>query len=173
MESEEVYWSQRSRAQWLHHGDKNTKFFHQKAYQKLERNLINIILDKNGFLLTKKQEIGRIFNEFFQELFSSSNPSRIAEATAVVSNRINDDRMRILDRHFTGEEVLSVLKQMKSSAAPSPDGMPAMFYQHFWEIVGPDVTKLALDILNGEASRVILTKLSYVLFLKLKGEEPR
>ena len=32
--------------------------------------------------------------------------------------------------------------------APSPDGMPPFFYQHFWSTSGAVVTKIVLDFLN-------------------------
>ena len=42
---EEVYWHQRSRQDWLAHGDRNTAFFHQKAKQREQRNIIQRIKD--------------------------------------------------------------------------------------------------------------------------------
>lgn len=32
--------------------------------------------------------------------------------------------------------------------APSPDGMPPLFFQHFWSTMGDVVTKTILDFLN-------------------------
>ena len=42
---QEIYWAQRSRVNWIKHGDKNTKFFHLKASQRRQRNLIQGIMD--------------------------------------------------------------------------------------------------------------------------------
>ncbi|KAL5852584.1 hypothetical protein ACOSQ3_007702 [Xanthoceras sorbifolium] len=48
MKSEELYWRQRSRVEWLHSGDKNTKFFHMKAMARRSRNLIHGLCDSSG-----------------------------------------------------------------------------------------------------------------------------
>lgn len=33
--------------------------------------------------------------------------------------------------------------------APSPDGMPTIFFKHFWQTVGEQVTKEVLNVLKG------------------------
>lgn len=38
--------------------------------------------------------------------------------------------------------------QMNTLKAPSPDGLPAMFFQKYWHIVGTGVKHMVLDVLN-------------------------
>ena len=40
LNSEETYWCQRSKAHWLNEVDRNTKFFHARAFERREQNTI-------------------------------------------------------------------------------------------------------------------------------------
>ena len=48
LRKQEIYWAQRSRVNWNKHGDKNSKFFHLKASQRRQKNLIQGIMDIEG-----------------------------------------------------------------------------------------------------------------------------
>lgn len=62
-----------------------------------------------------------------------------------------DDMKLILGGDFIKEELYNAIKQMKATTAPGPEGMPALFYQRFWVIMGEVITSLALEVLNGNA----------------------
>lgn len=40
------------------------------------------------------------------------------------------------------------IKALKANSAPGPDGLSALFYQQYWEIIGQNITDYALNILN-------------------------
>lgn len=41
MDLEEVMWNQRSKIEWLRHGDQNTKYFYCRAIERNKRNFIS------------------------------------------------------------------------------------------------------------------------------------
>lgn len=50
---------------------------------------------------------------------------------------------------YTNEEVKTALFQMFPTKAPGPDGFPAHFYQHHWNICGDEITRIVLRIVRG------------------------
>lgn len=63
-------WFQKSRLNWAHSGDKNTKFFHIIANKRQSRNLLDSVLI-NGVRYDEpviiKQEVLRHFSTAFEE----------------------------------------------------------------------------------------------------------
>ena len=57
MGQEEILWWQKSRKDWIMHGDRNTKFFHQKTIVRMRRNKIEAIQDNSGNWLYNEEEI--------------------------------------------------------------------------------------------------------------------
>ena len=48
MDKEDDMCRQRSRISWMQFGDKNTRFFHEKALARYKNNLIEGLMDENG-----------------------------------------------------------------------------------------------------------------------------
>ena len=107
LHQEELAWRQRSRAIWLPVGDKNTKFFHQKAIQRKQRNQIVGVFNTEGEWCTDEAQIVDIAVEYFQSLFTSSQLEdddfrRVLEA---MDRRVIDEMNGTLLEPYTGEEV--------------------------------------------------------------------
>lgn len=62
----EDMWQQRSRNYWLTSGDRNTSFFHTKASNRHQRNIITRIKDSNNVWQEDEKTMGRIFVEYFK-----------------------------------------------------------------------------------------------------------
>ena len=49
---------------------------------------------------------------------------------------------RELIKEFSKDEILTALKQMHPTKALGPNGMLAIFFHKYWDIVGNSVTKM-------------------------------
>jgi hypothetical protein len=62
------------------------------------------------------------------------------ESMQVVANRVHPQMQAYLSQDFTAAEVSYATHQLKSNAAPGPDGLNAKFYQTYWDTIGEDIT---------------------------------
>ncbi|KAM7518224.1 hypothetical protein LguiB_017186 [Lonicera macranthoides] len=97
-DAEECYWKQRSRAEWLSWGDRNTKFFYQRASCRRARNAIKGLVDQSGEWRTGAEDIGRIIQDYFAGIFTSTHPTgdQISAITSLIHARVTEDMNRAL-----------------------------------------------------------------------------
>ena len=173
LEKEDIFWKQRSKVSWMNAGDKNTKFFHAQCSQRRQTNRISGLRDDSGVWHSDMAKVSELAIEYFQNIFSSSNPTEEVLSTCldgkerVVSDEMND----ALLTDFTADEVLMALKHMYPTKAPVLDSMSTIFYQTYWSIVGPEVSHAIISILH---SGHMLRKINYthiVLIPKIKKQE--
>ena len=148
MDKETRMWSQRSRVLWLKHGDSNSKFFHNKATQRFRKNSILGIEDKRGNWQEQPEAIGDTIVEYIAELFTTRNSVIEEGYLSFVPRLVTDEINEQLMGEFREEEIQEALDQMAPLKAPGPDGMPPLFYQHFWGIMNREVTSTILAWLN-------------------------
>ena len=69
--------------------------------------------------------------DYYQELFSSSNPNTPSTTLASIQQSITADMNDQLALEFQEWEVQAAIKQMAPLKAPGLDGMPPIFYQNY------------------------------------------
>ena len=132
LDKEATMWYQRSRLNWFQSGDRNTRFFHARASSRFKKNNITGLMDSHGVWREEEHEIGEIVVSYHADLFRSNRPTEFSELLNAVQPKVSDDMNRMLNLPFQNLEVYSALKQMYPLKSLGPDGMPPIFFQHFW-----------------------------------------
>ncbi|KAK1650817.1 hypothetical protein QYE76_068622 [Lolium multiflorum] len=144
-----VYWKQRAKAHWLKDGDQNTSFFHACASERRRVNMLKKLRNDDGGWVEGDEELRSFITNYYQSLFSSTAGTREAELLCNVSPVVTPDMNAYLKIPFSLDEIKDALNSMGDLKAPGPDGMPAVFYKRFWDLVGSKVQEEVLGVLNG------------------------
>jgi hypothetical protein len=139
---------QRSRANWLMQGDRNTLFFHQFATARRKKNLIKKLKDANGNWVEGTSMLKPLVFYYFSNLFTSEiqeiDPAVLEKVQQKVTQNMNDDLMAT----FSAEDVKKAAFSIGDFKAPGPDGLHAIFYKKFWGLCGEQITNEILQALN-------------------------
>ncbi|XP_055959779.1 uncharacterized protein LOC130014847 [Mercurialis annua] len=148
-QSEEHYWFQKSKQNWLRWGDSNTKFFHAKTRQRQQKNQIQGLRDANGIWVDTMEDIVPLVLQYFQHLYTNTNPTTIHtlfhDFPAVVTNQMNVSLMQ----PFTDDEIKEATFSIHYSKSPGIDGFTSAFYQHYWSTIGPSIISTIKQFFNG------------------------
>ena len=168
LDGEELWWLQRSRVQWLGKGDRNTKIFHSRASKRRRKNTISRLWNEEGKWCDDKANIAATDISYFKDIYTTTLPNRIEEVTGLIPIKVTSEMNDSLTQVFTIEEIRMALFQMHPRKTPGPDGMSAIFYQKYWNIVGPDVTNMVLNVLNSNMSMADINKTNITIVPKTK-----
>ena len=147
-------------------GTEIPSFFHLNASQRRKKNTISGIWDENGIWCDTSESIAATAIAYFEALFTTSNPCRILEVTNTIPTKVTDEMNQGLIAAFTREEVVTTLKQMHPTKAPGLDGMSAIFFQKYWDVVGTDITCMVLNVLNSDMSIADINRTNITLIPK-------
>ena len=112
-------------------GDKNTSYFHNRVSQCFRRNNISELRVPQGRLTSGNDEVSGMIVEYYNKLFTSSNPHDIEEVVQFTKRVVIEDMNSFLIRNFSKDEVEIALKQMAPLKALFLDEMPPIFFQHY------------------------------------------
>jgi hypothetical protein len=105
LEQEEISWLQRSIANWLQHGDRNTTFFHNFATARRKKNFIKKLKNEANAWVEVTDMLKPIVFNYFSNLFSSevqaTDPALLKKIVPRVSEAMNTN----LKEQYTAEEV--------------------------------------------------------------------
>jgi exonuclease III len=161
---EEGYWRQKSQSLWLKEGDKNTSYFHKQAEARKQYKVVTKIQVQN-VTISEPKGIRKASFETFRTLYSETQRSSIDPQMyplSTVPNLIKEDINLKLVEEVTQQEIKDAVDQMHPDKAPGPDGFTARFFQHCWEIIKSDLTKMirksqASSKLGGSTNSAFLT----------------
>lgn len=123
-------WRQKSSVQWLAEGDKNTRFFHERACRRRKKNIISRLKRLDGTISENEKELGTMATSFYQHLYSSEGVDDMDRVMDVIPAKVIAQMNESLKAAFREEEVRDALfhTSMFPTKAPGPDWYPAHFF---------------------------------------------
>ena len=164
----------RSRAQWLQHGEKPSKFFLNLEKKNVTTKLFSSLNLADGSAVTGINDIKHEVYNFYKKLYQhqncdSFNFNNLLGNTQTCKLSVEDALN--LEGTLNLNEIENALRNMKNNKSPGPDGFTCEFYKAFWN----DISVFLLRSLNYGYRNGILsvTQRQGAITLIPKGNKPR
>ncbi|XP_027181955.1 uncharacterized protein LOC113780346 [Coffea eugenioides] len=178
--TEDMFWHQKARAEWLTDGDKNTRFFHACVSERMKKSMIHRIKLQCGEWLEREDDIAKKAVSFFQLLFSDQSGLSSAPVPDVIPKLLSEQENLELEHHPSLEEVKDVVFSLDLDSTAGPDGFSGRFFTLAWEIVGEDVFEADFSqyrpislctFVNKIISKLLARRLARVLLLLISDNQ--
>jgi hypothetical protein len=146
LEQEEIKWQQRSRANWLQNGDKNTGFFHRFASARKKKNHIKQLKDPTGQFVEGTELLNLMIVHYFTNLFSTDNPAIDPTFMEKVIPKVTLEMNDMLNAPFSADEVKKAVFSIGDLKAPGPDGFMLFFIKSSGTLLGRRLQWVSLKL---------------------------
>ncbi len=137
---------------------------------KKEKALIPSITNAAGTITHNPQEINNVFHQFYSNLYASNNEPDQSEIDTFLNKldlpTLPTELINSLDAPITSEELYKALNKMPNNKSPGPDGLPAEFYKHFWNILSPIFHRVTIEIKTTSTIPTHMNTAAMTLLLK-------
>ena len=136
----------RSRCRWAEEREKSSKYFCNLEKRTCERKKIHRLKNTNGSTIFDNDSILNEIHMFYKHLYSKHGDSKDCSSFLdnIVFPKLSDEKIQILDRPISKNELYRTVLSMKKNKTPGYDGFPIEFYIVFW----PDVSDMLVDSYN-------------------------
>lgn len=145
---EESIWMQKLHLDWLHLGDRNTRFFHTSMIIHCRRNKVDCLQDEAGTWVFDQTHLKDMAVAFYSGLFRYDVQALVPFSRGSFPPLL-PSKLDLLQAHCNEEEVLCAIREMGPFHAPGPDGFQACFFQRTWTTTGQAVTSMVQKLLAG------------------------
>lgn len=130
----------RSRAAWAEKGEKSTGFFFSLERKKQPRNTITELTTATGQVKTDLDILAET-QKYYQVLFNDE-PTNAEDQVWLINQldtKLTQTTKTSCEGPLTEKECSEAIKKMAKNKSPGPDGLPAEFFQVFWNDLGEDL----------------------------------
>ena len=162
----------RSRIQYMYEGEKSTAFFLGLEKQKQNKTEIKEILDHNGKVIKKSDEILKVVRSYYENLFKKDECDEccVDEALAALKKTLSVEDKEWCDCEFTENEIKCAIEGLNKNRSPGSDGLTAEFYGEFKDILVPIMGKLCKYIDKTGCVPESMSVGVITIFFKNKGD---
>jgi hypothetical protein len=143
---EETKWAQRAKIKHVQKGGDNTKYFHLIANGKHRRKKIFQLEQDEGTIMGQ-ENLRNYITAYYKSLFGPPSMTSCVMDESMIHDipQISAEENAILVAAFSENEVFEAISQMEKNKSPGPDGFPAEFYQHFWNVIKNDLMEMFIS----------------------------
>ena len=132
---------QQIKADWIGHGDDNTRFFHAFTRQRKTSTYIHDLQDDQGIRHSGFQNVSRVLQNFFSGLLGPSMTDRSYIDPEIIAHgtTLSVDLQFRMCTLFTDNDIKQAIFSIPNSKSPGPDGFSSGFFKATWDTTEPMV----------------------------------